>query len=881
LPDFSFLKSKNTFFLFLLFTVASLLLDSGCASTHAKVPPSQRQQAVKAAAVRAAAAAQEATDTAAYADSAESGDSLSADEIDSIYDDPADLIEVAKSYIADSNYASADSTLKEAVRAVENMDQATEGAHRLPPARYLEQIAAVYKEQMPASYPMPEDITMAVFQNQMMLSMDSMNVLPSDSVAMAAIACQKNLSYDVPMVWNQRVQRALYFYLKNRSITVDRWFFRASYYLPVMKTMFADSGLPQDLAYLPLIESGFNPLAYSYANALGIWQFIASTGKLYGLRRDFWIDERRDPIRSTEAAIGYLKKLYSEFGNWHLALAAYNCGENGVTRCIARHGTNDYWALKRLPRQTKNYVPCYLAALTIAKNPKCFGVFMPTTGTLPLDTVRLDGCVSMADIAAGLGVDCDSLKKMNPHIMRWCTPPDVANAILYLPSGKKKSWSTFYAKLPPEKRVRWLRYEIKRNDTIQNVAGQHNVTADALAAINRLTLASKLVPGHHLFIPASDTTLGVDVAYSLPPESEIKALDLPDYEFSGVVVRHRIRPGDNLGKIARHYHVRITQLCRWNRITARTLLRPGRVLVVSRPIPVELASSSAPAAAGKTAPVAASAAGPVAAAASAQAGQPVAQVQLAVQSAEAPAAASQAVPDRVHVVKIGETPFSISRQYNITLLQLTSLNHLNMAHPRIKIGQMLVISMKTPAQVAAVVAPSPAPATQDTVSQKNAMAKNIKVLDMDSVDSGSSSKTVMQKPTTAPAAADQRRHVVAKGENLFRISQKYSLTVAALMAANAIGADSLVRAGDTLLIPAGNETPSQAAKPAAQSETPSAQQAKAAAQPDVIYYKVKEGDTLLRIAAAFGVPVNNLCRENNMDEDSAVAPGKLIRVVAK
>jgi membrane-bound lytic murein transglycosylase D len=870
LPVFSFFASKNAAILFLLFVIASLLLAFGCASSRGRVSPLNRAQNVQTqVAYDSIVAAQEAPDTGAYADSGEYGDSLAAEEDDTIYDDPGDLIEVAKSYIEDGNFASADSTLKEAVKAVENLDQANEGARKLPASRYFEQIAAVYKDKMPAAFPIPEDITMAVFQGQMMRSIDSMNVLPSDSISLAALACQKNLAYDIPIVWNQRVQRALYFYLRNRENTVDHWFYRASYYLPVMKKMFADSGLPQDLAYLPLIESGFNPLAYSYANASGIWQFIASTGKIYGLRRNFWVDERRDPIRSTEAAIGYLKKLYGEFGHWHLALAAYNCGENGVSRSIARHNTNDYWNLKRLPKQTKNYVPCYLAALTIAKNPKCFGVVMPTTGTLPLDTVRLSGCVSLGDIAAGLNVEYDTLRKMNPHIMRWCTPPDMTNTLLYLPAGKKKAWSGFYAQLPPEKRVRWLRYEIKRNDTIENIAGQHNMPADALISINRITTV-KLTPGHHLFIPLSDTTLGMEAAYTLPPESEIKALDLPDYEFSGVAVRHRIRPGDNLGRIARRYHVTVNQLCRWNHIAGRTILRPGRVLVVSRPLPPVEAPVVASAAISRTRPPVETAPKPVVASAAAIS-LPVSPVETALKPVVAPAAIGQAATGQMHVVRIGDTPFSISRKYSITVQELAALNGLDMAHPRIKIGQTLKISSSAPSQTVRLNTAPTAPVKPDTVSKEVSSAhkeKNYKESDLDSVNNGSSSGSGAKKSAETQLKAENRRHVVSKGENLFKISQQYSVSTASIIAANRIADESLVRAGDTLLIPSafGTTTPPPA---------------KAAAPSDIIYYKVKEGDTLLRIAAAFGVPVDSLYMENNLKPDSVVSPGKIIKVIGK
>jgi membrane-bound lytic murein transglycosylase D len=625
---------------------------------------------------------------------------------DTAFSDPADLIEEAKSHIDDSDFVAADSTLKAAIKAIENSETGPESFE--PPSGssgFIEEIVALYKEKMPASYKIPEDISLAAFQRQMMRSIDSINVALPDSVALAALACQKNSQYDVPVVWNQRVQRALYFYLKNRENTVDLWFPRAVRYLPAMKAMFADSGLPQDLAYLPLIESGFNPLAYSYANASGIWQFIASTGKLYGLKRTFWVDERRDPIRSTEAAVMYLKKLFSDFGHWHLALAAYNCGENGLSRSIARSHINDFWKLKRIPNQTKNYVPFYLAALTIAKNPKCFGVTIPDTTAPRPDTVRINECISFSDIATGIGIDPDSLRKINPHIMRWCTPPDAANTLLYLPAGAKQKWSSFYSSLPPEKRVKWIRYGIKKGDTPQTLALQYGVSVNALQSINRIE-GDKLVPGHFLFIPVSDIPLGPDVAYTLPPEPEIKALDLPDYEFPGIVVRHRIRSGDNLGLIGRRYHVSVNQLCRWNRITGHTLLRPGRVLIVSRPQPIIEAVSTSPK---QVFPVAVTSAlvkdtvtakvpAPVVAQTSSDtilATAPTPVQTPTVAAAPPPVPAPVASTSLKHIVEIGETAFSISRKYNLSVAELAALNGLEIAHPFIKIGQVLKVS-RTP-----------------------------------------------------------------------------------------------------------------------------------------------------------------------------------------
>ncbi|MBN1129095.1 MAG: LysM peptidoglycan-binding domain-containing protein [Chitinispirillaceae bacterium] len=812
---FSCLRAgKSSFFLIALLPLALTLLLSDCASGRARLSTLDRHAA------DSSLAGQDAIDSTgtegAFSDSAATLE-------EQRYEDPADLIQEAKLFCEENNFRLADSCLKEAVKAIGAMDNTEESGEWAPSNRFIDEIAALYKEKMPDSFPVPEEITMAVFQSLMLRSIDSISIMPPESLAQAIMLCQKNIVYDVPMIWNQRVQRALYFYLRNREKTVDRWFTRAPYYLPVMKQMFAESGLPQDLAYLPLIESGFNPLAYSYEHASGIWQFIASTGKIFGLKRTFWVDERRDPLRSTAAAIAYLRKLYGDFNDWHLALAAYNCGEYGLARALKRNQTNDFWNLKRLPNQTKHYVPFYLAALTIAKNPKCFGVTPMPTGTLPLDTVHLAECIAFDDIAAGLGMDPDTLKKLNPHCMRWCTPPDTFATVLYLPEGKKTRWQPFVATLPPEKKVKWSRYRIKQGDNLEMIAQRHSLTPEVLKTINKLSV-DKLTTGHHLFIPLSDTIFGPDVAYTLPPASDIKTLDLPDYEFAGVVTRHRIRRGDNLGKIARKYRVSIRQLCRWNRITARTILRPGRVLVVSRPRPVEVTPAAT-------------------------------AVAVAAPSA------------KIHLVQIGDTPFSVSRKYGLTVQELSALNKLDVSHPLIRIGQKLVVSKAGDTAAAAIAAAA------DSMSSDSARAAAASA----TLAAAGSKKPATTRDTTAAALPDTatvdfspiidpgpRYHVIAKGENLYRISRLYAIPIAAIMKANGIPDASIVRIGDSLLIP-----------PRPENGVPSPDNA----QPGTVFYTVKDGDTLLRIAAQFGVPVDRLYESNNLSSDAILQPGTVLKVI--
>lgn len=460
--------------------------------------------------------------------------------------------------------------------------------------------------------------------------------------------------------------------------------------------------------------------------------------------------------------------------------------------------------------------------------------------TLPLDTVHVTQCISLGDIAAGLGVSRDTLQKINPHILRWCTPADSTGSLLYLPKGCKKSWTAFLAQLPPEKRVTWYRYEIKRGDNIATVGSRYNVAPDALTTINRITDA-RLVPGHHVFIPLSPVALPPTVAYAAPPESEIKALDLPDYEYSGISLRHRVHSGDNLGRIARHYHVSVAQLCRWNHLTGRTLLRPGRVLVVSRPQP-PVESAPPPAV------VAAALPKPRADADTTKIAGTVVQAPAQTQKTfEQPPVAlpSASVPAQTHVVEIGETAFSISRKHNITLKELALLNGLDIAHPTIKIGQVLVLQ---PAQTAA---------------KKDSVHKEPSSVSVASVNSAPAEGHGDQARDLREGA--NRFHIVAPGEDVFRISLRYSVGVDSLMSANRISDALTVRAGDTLLIPSGNDVLS---KRSAES-----------CQADIIYYKLKDGDTLMRIAAEFGVPVDSLYKANKLRPDTVLTPGKVIRVV--
>ena len=307
------------------------------------------------------------------------------------------LIGLAVATAKDGQSALSHRLLTEAVDQLEGVGAGERPLRESVTSAHYERIVEAYTRLLPPAYAdsASEQIVMLIFQRQLARSYDTLSIPNADSLARTFIACEQNTEYDVPIVHNERVIKALHFFSKGKKGPVGKWLNRGTYYLPLMKRMYADSGLPTDLAYLPLIESGFNPKAYSYAHASGLWQFISATGRRYGLRRSFWLDERRDPIKSTGSAISYLKELYAEFGHWYLALAAYNCGEGNVRRAIRGSGSKDFWQL-RLPRETMNYVPQFIAALIVAKNPDCFGFTVEPREAFNLDTVYVSECLDLS-----------------------------------------------------------------------------------------------------------------------------------------------------------------------------------------------------------------------------------------------------------------------------------------------------------------------------------------------------------------------------------------------------------------------------------------------------------------------------------------------------
>jgi membrane-bound lytic murein transglycosylase D len=280
---------------------------------------------------------------------------------------------------------------------------------------------------------------------------------------------------------------------------------RSGKYIEMMKNILRENDVPEEIVFLPLIESGFNPNAYSHARAAGYWQFISSTAKRYGLKIDWWKDERRDPVKSTVAAANYLKDLYGIFGSWNLAMAAYNAGEGKILRAISKTKTDDYWSLlktQHIKNETKNYVPKFIAASLIANSPEDFGFDnLDYHPPLKYDKVTITAPLDIEVIAECSGVSVREIKELNPELRRWCTPPDVPEYTLRIPEGSKAEFLRNLEEMPEEERFTVDIYTVKKGDTFKAISKKTGVPVEAIYDLNNMEKIIPLRAGAEIYLP--------------------------------------------------------------------------------------------------------------------------------------------------------------------------------------------------------------------------------------------------------------------------------------------------------------------------------------------------------------------------------------------
>ncbi|MBM3804617.1 MAG: LysM peptidoglycan-binding domain-containing protein [Acidimicrobiia bacterium] len=449
--------------------------------------------------------------------------------------------------------------------------------------------------------------------------------------------------HDLPLPINDLVLRYLDYFQKRGRKSLEIGMQRAGRYRAMISKILAEEGLPQDLIYLCQAESAFRPLAYSRAKCKGLWQFASGTGSLYGLRQNWWVDERSDPEKSTRAAARHLKGLYQQFGDWLLVMAAYNWGAGGVERAVAYTGYADYWELLKrnnLPAETKNYVPIILAITIISKDPARYGFEVVPDPSTSTERVQLTSALDLRLVAESLDLTLAQVQEFNPHVKRLTTPNNDPEFNLYVPEGLKDQFLQEIAAIPEGMRINWRKHRIEEGETLSQIAQRYRTTTSAIAQANNLDPGGRLQFGEKLIIPVNPGNRG---------RGQLAAASR---------IRYVVQRGDTVASIARDFDVTVSQIREWNRLSSRTRLRPGRVLSIATDVPPPAMAASEPAKRSRS-------------------------------SAVSPAPDSRPVRV-VHRVRKGDTLFTIAANYHTSISSIRDWNKLS-EDDSLRVGERLTI----------------------------------------------------------------------------------------------------------------------------------------------------------------------------------------------
>ena len=453
----------------------------------------------------------------------------------------------------------------------------------------------------------------------------------------------KGTKSDLPLVLNDYVASYINYFSSRGRGFLENGLERAGLYEPMIRQVLKEEGVPQDLIYLAQAESGFHPLALSRAGARGMWQFMAGRGAGYGLERNWWIDDRQDPEKSTRAAARHLKDLYNQFGDWYLAMAAYNSGPGNVQQAVQRTGYADFWELYKrnvLPAETKNYVPIILAVTIMAKNPSQYGLEnLQPDAPLRYDLLKVDYPVDLRLVSEITDSSLSTIQGLNPALLRMTTPKE-GTYELKLPLGTSAHFQQVIATIPRDMRVWWRYHKVASGETLAGIAHEYRTTTSAIAEVNSFDSEEDLKPGSRLIIPVAPGRDAEHVAYSKHP------------------TMYKVRKGDTVLSVADDFSVPVAKLRTWNHLKGNSLL-PGHTLRIYRPVAGGEASET--------------------------------HVARRTGSSNSHSKSSLQAKSRTvhHTVKKGETLSSIAESYNTTVAELRKDNGHAAAH--LQAGTVLVV----------------------------------------------------------------------------------------------------------------------------------------------------------------------------------------------